>query len=120
MKKETLFKKAETLYDSILPIQTKIRKKCEDYIRRVLEENGGSIDFDDYEVDEYVSVPYDGGRHPEYASNCFSIVNGIYLGSNGGITINTEDCDEYPLESVDWYHVYCIAEYLNNQILKKS
>ena len=127
MKKESYIKKAGELYDSILPIQREIRKKSEKYIQMVLQENGGRIDFSDYEPEETISVPYDGGSHPEYASNCFSTVNGVYLTTYGVlpadkavICLDTEDCSEYPLSDVDWDDVYNIADYIENQILKKS
>lgn len=118
MKKETYFKKATELYDSIIPTKREIREKCEKYLQMVLEENGGTLDFNDYETDEWVSVPYDGGNHPEYASNCFSTVNGVFLDKNGSICLDTEDCSDYPLEYVNWDDVYNVAEYINNEILK--
>ena len=110
MKKETIFKKADELYDSILPTQRKVREYSEKYIKKVLEENGGSIDLDN--DDDCISVSYDGGNHPEYASNCFSMVYDVYL-EDGDIYLNTEDCDKYPIENLNWDEVYNIADYLN-------
>jgi hypothetical protein len=117
MKKETYLRKAGELYDSILPIQRKIREKSEKYLQMVLAEHDGKIDFDDYDPEEFVSVPYDGGNHPEYASNCFSTVNGVFTDEKGHIYLNIEDCSEYPLTDVDWDDVYNIADYIENQIL---
>lgn len=120
MKKETYLRKAGELYDSILPIQREIREKSEKYLMMVLAEHDGKIDFNDYNPQEWVSVPYDGGNHPEYASNCFSTVNGIYIPKDGGqIHLDIEDCSEYPLSDVDWDDVYNIAEYIQSQILNK-
>jgi len=113
MKKEKLFKKASELYDSIIETQNTIRENCEEYIKIALKENNGSIDFDDYDQDDFVSVPYDGGNHPEYASNCFSTVYGVFMHKDGYICLNTEDCDCYPLSDVDWDDVYDVAEYIN-------
>ena len=120
MKKETYLKKAGELYDSIIPIQREIREKSEKYLKKVLEENVGSINFDDFDPDTSVSVPYDGGNHPEYASNCFSIVNGVFTDKKGNIYLEIEDCSEYPLTDVDWDDVYNVAEYIQNQILNKG
>ena len=126
MKKETYIRKAGELYDSILPIQREIREKSEKYLMMVLQEHGGKIDFNDYEPEEFISVPYDGGNHPEYASNCFSTVNGVYLttydvlpADKAVICLDVEDCNEYPLSDVDWDDVYNVAEYIQNQILNK-
>ena len=118
MKKETYIKKAGELYDSIIPIQNEIRQKSEKFIKKVLEENGGSLDFDDYDVNNWVSVPYDGGNHPEYASDCFSTVNGVFFDKDGDIALNIEDCSNYPIENINWDDVYNVAEYINNEILK--
>jgi len=118
MKKEDLLKKASELNDSIIGTQNTIRKNCEEYIKIVLKENNGHIDFDDYDTDDVVSVPYDGGNHPEYASNCFSTVNGVFMHKNGYICLDTEDCDCYPLSDVDWDDVYDVAEYISKLINK--
>lgn len=120
MKKETYLKKANELYDSIVPIQREIREKSEKYLQMVLAEHDGSIDFDDYETDEFVSVPYDGGNHPEYASNCFSTVNGVFIHKDGYICLNTDDCSEYPISDINWEDVYNVATYIENQILNNG
>lgn len=120
MKKKTYLRKAGELYDSILPIQREIRKKSEKYLEKVLMEFGGRLSFDGYEPEEWVSVPYDGGSHPEYASNCFSTVNGVFFDKKGNICLDIEDCSEYPLTDVDWDDVYNIADYIENQILNKG
>lgn len=112
-KKKALMTNASKMYDSIIGTQKTIRENCEEYIKIALEENNGSIDFDDYDIDEFVSVPYDGGNHPEYASNCFSTVNGVFMHKDGYICLNIEDCDCYPLSDVDWCDVYNVAEYIN-------
>lgn len=120
MKKETYLKKAGKLYDRILPIQREIRTKSVRYLEFVLVEHDNKIDFNDYDPQEWISVPYDGGNHPEYASNCFSTVNGIFFDERGNICLDIEDCSEYPLSDVNWDDVYNIADYIENQILKKG
>lgn len=120
MKKESYLKKAEVLYDTIIPTQRDIRKKCEKYLQMVLAEHGGSIDFDEYDPDEFVSVPYDGGNHPEYASNCFSTVYGVFIHKDGDICLNTEDCSELAISDLDWDDVYNVAYHIEHNILNKG
>ena len=119
MKKESYLKQADVLYESIIPAQRDIRKKSEKYLQMALAEHGGSIDFNDYDPEEFVSVPYDGGNHPEYASNCFSMVYGVFINKDGNICLNTEDCSELPISDLNWDSVFSVASYLNTQILNK-
>jgi hypothetical protein len=116
MKKETYFKKADELYDSIIPVQQDIRKKCETYIKMVLKENNGSLDCT--ESENMISVTYDGGNHPEYASTAFSMVEGINLDENDNIILQIEDCSEYPIESINWDEVFDVAAFIHDEIDK--
>jgi hypothetical protein len=116
MKKETYFKKADELYDSIIPVQQDIRKKCETYIKMVLKENNGSLDCT--ESENMISVTYDGGNHPEYASTAFSMVEGINLDENDNIILQIEDCSEYPIENINWDEVFDVAAFIHDEIDK--
>ena len=116
MKKETYFKKADELYDSIIPVQQDIRKKCETYIKMVLKENNGSLDCT--ESENMISVTYDGGNHPEYASTAFSMVEGINLDENNNIILQIEDCSEYPIENINWDEVFDVAAFIHDEIDK--
>ena len=116
MKKETYFKKADELYDSIIPVQQDIRKKCETYIKMVLKENNGSLDCT--ESENMISVTYDGGNHPEYASTAFSMVEGISLDENDNIILQIEDCSEYPIENINWNEVFDVAAFIHDEIDK--
>lgn len=72
---------------------------AEDILRHILESQpDGSIDLSD--MDDPTVVTYDGGRHPKYASNAFSIVNNIHIDDNGTIRIDCEDCKDYELSRV--------------------
>ena len=116
MKKETYFKKADELYDSIIPVQQDIRKKRETYIKMVLKENNGSLDCT--ESENMISVTYDGGNHPEYASSAFSMVEGISLDENDNIILQIEDCSEYPIENINWNEVFDVAAFIHDEIDK--
>lgn len=116
MKKETYFKKADELYDSIIPVQQDIRKKCETYIKMVLKENNGSLDCT--ESENMISVTYDGGNHPEYASTAFSMVEGVSLDENDNIILQIEDCSEYPIQNINWDEVFDVAAFIHDEIDK--
>ena len=116
MKKQAYFKKADELYDSIIPIQQDIRKKCETYIKMVLKENNGSLDCT--ESENVISVTYDGGNHPEYASTAFSLVEGISLDENDNIILQIEDCSKYPIQNINWDEVFDVAAFIHDEIDK--
>lgn len=116
MKKETYFKKADELYDSIIPVQQDIRKKCETYIKMVLKEHDGSLDCT--ESENMISVTYDGGNHPEYASTAFSMVEGISLDEDDNIILQIEDCSEYPIQNINWDEVFDVAAFIHDEIDK--
>ena len=115
-------KKTIELFESIQPVREQIRKRCISYLKRVLkkregksillyDEDGDAID------DEYVTVTYDGGRHPEYDSNAFSNVGAVYLDEKGNIMLDTDDCDEYEIDNITWDELYTLAEYVYNHAL---
>ena len=59
-----------------------------------------SGDFYDYLGGDYPSITYDGGNHPEYASNAFSQVEVIILNEDGKIKISCEDEDNMDLDRI--------------------
>lgn len=121
-------KKVDELLNEITPIRREINKRCLAYLKRTLKKaENNRLDFYDEDGEAYgnqfVSVSYDGGRHPEYASNAFSSVNGIYLNDKGKIVLDTEDDDEYGIENITWDELVDVASYVYNilmPILKKN
>ena len=97
--------------EQIAETQNEIRKESETYIRKALEKNGDTIDFENPKG-EAVSVTYDGGNHPEYASNAFSMVNGVFLNDKNEICLDTEDCEEYEISRINWDEVYDVAMFI--------
>jgi hypothetical protein len=77
-----------------------------DYLQTLCKENG-TINFE--VLDICVSVTYDGGNHPEYASNAFSDVIDVHLDENGYVELNIEDCDEYEVERICCAELYGVA-----------
>ena len=70
--------------------------------------------FNDYEddVDTYVCVSYDGGNHPEYASNICSMVYEISIIGKDRIQLGIEDCDEYEEDRVPTNELHDVANIL--------
>lgn len=54
-----------------------------------------------------LAVVYDGGNHPEYSSNAFSMVSGVRMNDNDVISIQCDDDEDYYFED---------AEAVNNQL----
>ena len=67
-------------------------------------------------------VVYDGGNHPEYASNGCSDVIDVHLYKDGSVCVNIEDCEDYDIDRVAYTEdlepltdavaeaVWCIAD----------
>ena len=110
-------------YHNWAEIGRNLRKSCIDYIRWVLKGLDGEMivldpkSMDEEMQDEFqaVTVPYDGGNHPEYNSNCFSQVNAAYLKGND-IYLNIDETDEYSIENIDIQDVENIAELVKSII----
>ena len=123
MAKKDYFIEAQTYKKSVDLLMATVVNNCNNYLKKVIKENDNSIYFHEYDDeglrldDNSFCVPYDGGRHPEYASNVFSDVERVYI-KKGAIYLETEDCEEYGLENIDIYTLYDMCEYIHNVILK--
>ena len=110
-------------YHNWVEIGRNLRKSCIDYIRWVLKGLDGEMivldpkSMDEEMQDEFqaVTVPYDGGNHPEYNSNCFSQVNAAYLKGND-IYLDIDETDEYSIDNIDIQDVENIAELVKSII----
>ena len=111
--KET-FEEASKKYYECVEIKHKVREISLETIKSVLSKaDGNYVEISD---DNMLCVPYDGGNHPEYASNCFSRLNSVYL-KDGEIFLDIEDCDEYEIDRIKYDDVFAIAEVLVAQEL---
>ena len=111
MKKD--FQKTGEKIEKLLP---KLRQECIDYISEKLKENK-KIDLYDEEKDiegESIYVAYDGGNHPEYASNLYSLVYDVHLNNNGKVALNTEDADDYEIDRLETMEIYDIACFIED------
>ena len=110
------FEEASRKFYECMEIRRKVHEISLETIKAVLSEtDGNNMDLDD---DNMMSVSYDGGNHPEYASNVFSMIYSVYL-KNGEIFLNIQDCDEYEIDRVDYDDVFAIAEVLVKQRQKQ-
>ena len=104
--------KANSLWEQILPTIKEIKSESEEYLLETLKATpNGRIDFYDEDGNPYgreTCITYDGGRHPEYASNAFSVVHAVFLKDNK-VFIDCDDCDEYNIFELLWSELYDAA-----------
>lgn len=115
-------KKAIELWEKITPMMREVKSECLAYIKGELEKaENNYISFLDEDGEpiggDMVCVTYDGGRHPEYASNAFDIVRGVYLKYHEGrketlIMLDTDDDDEYYIGNIEIGEIYGVALFL--------
>lgn len=109
--------KLDEVFNKWAELNNELAKASREAIIEVLEKTPrNAIDLDD--IDYTCCVSYDGGNHPEYASNCFSDVIRAYM-RDGKVYLDIEDASDYELENVtaeEMYNVACavIATYENN------
>lgn len=96
----------------------KMRTQCLDMLKVICNRTDSkeiNLDkFKEYCCDcgmGYPTIAYDGGRHPEYASNLYSTVNGFSL-VNGKIVFDIEDCDSYSEDRVTTTELTELCDYL--------
>jgi len=109
--------KFQTIAEEWLSTQRKLRNECIKFLKKVLKKNGNHLEWDDSELDSSVCISYNGGGHPEYASNCFSTLIGINMDENGNITFDIEDCSGYELCDVPTDELYDVCDFVDNVLL---
>ncbi len=107
-----------SLIDKFYNLSILTRTEAERFITKLLTEHNNVIALYNekthgYVGNEVVTVSYDGGNHPEYASNVFSNVHKVYFEKQNGILLDTEDSTRYPLDSCFTEDVINLALYLN-------
>ena len=94
----------------------KMRKDCIAYLKYVLKFYG-EVKFNfDYD-EQNICISYDGGNHPEYASNCYSTVYRVYRGNDGEICLEIEDSSAYELDRVSTEDLVCICEAIQDSYI---
>ena len=92
-------------FDKIEKILTTLREDCLDYLRNIVSKHNNSYEFDN---DYMVTVSYDGGNHPEYASNVYSQVHRIYIKDNK-LLFDIDDEYGYSEDRITTYELFNIA-----------
>lgn len=116
------FNRACSIKMSVNLLMSEVNKECMDYLRGILKQYNGRIEFHIYdehgiqEDDTSFCVSYDGGHHPEYASNVFSEVSAIWE-KNGHIYLEVEEENQYEINRIDIYSIYDLCEHLYNVII---
>lgn len=105
-------------------IQKELRADCEQYILDCIKQKYGTNELNNstqYYLhiieDEYEGRPmiaYDGGRHPEYASEMYNEVYGVGLDEKGQIYIDTEECENYAISRTNTDDLVMICHALVN------
>lgn len=112
--------KVYELWEQMQPMKKEVREGSIQYILDELKKNSNNIPFKDEDGEFWggcaICITYDGGRHPEYAANPYSDVNGIIL-EDGEAVVETED-GEMKLESLDWDEIFCLADYIHDTYYK--
>ena len=97
----------------------KARQSCIDYITKVVKEHDNIITFDfDYD-DENMNVMYDGGNHPEYASNAFSCLYNVHFDRNGILCVEIEESPDYDFDRMGTLEIMMIAEAIHDSVLPR-
>ena len=94
----------------------KARLAAVNYIEGVLSNVGGRIEFDTEQDDEYFSVTYNGGTHPEYDSNICSVCYAVYL-KDDEIKLSIEETDEYDEGDVTTNDIIAVADAVKAHVI---
>lgn len=108
--------KFEKTAKKLLKILPQLRKECVEFLTNKLRENNNKLSWDCCKIGKYVSVCYDGGRHPEYASNVFSSVDGVFIEDNK-IYLDTEDDSKYPIDNVTTTELLDVCTYIVEHVV---
>lgn len=112
--------KASSLLGKMVAVRDEVLSYCMEYLSSLVSDMGGCIrlvdDDGSYFGNQYVSVCYDGGGHPEYASNVFSSVRSVF--SEGGkLWLDIEDDGKYPISNLSFDEVVDVAFYVRDVLI---
>ena len=105
--------KYQKTFEEINPLLKRMREECFEFLNRALSENPDGFDLQDY-ADKVgmVCVTYDGGNHPEYASNAFSQVLSVTKRKDGSVIFETED-DDIEADSLDTIEIAGVCDVIS-------
>ncbi len=117
----------EKSLDEYYKVASEARKNCKDYLKWAVKkygkketDNNGKIvfrlEFDTEYDDQNISVAYDGGAHPEYASNLYSEVYSVSVCLDD-ITLDIEDSSQYEFDRVETADLLVICETIQKSVI---
>lgn len=105
--------KFESVYEKWSTLNINLYNECVNYIKSVLETAPNkTIMFDS---DYAPCVTYDGGSHPEYDANPYSMVECLYI-KGDDVCMDTEDTTEYSVKNISAIEIYEVASNLKLMI----
>lgn len=99
--------------DQVEVLMSELRKESIKYITDAVK-NNGSISIYDEDENDPVYVSYDGGSHPEYASNLYSMVYDAHINTAGKLALCIEDSDDYEIDRCSTMEIYEVACMIDN------
>lgn len=107
-------KKYEKISDKYFKLKNQLREECIKYLFKQLnyKKHNGTIIFTRPDIDYSLSVVYDGGSHPEYASNAFSFIESIYIEDNK-IYLSIDDCSAWSIDNCSTDELYDICSFID-------
>ena len=97
--------KFQKVLEEWVKVNKELYETSKEFIERKVKENGGRIEFDYDEIEKLglvnPTITYDGGNHPEYASDAFSYLWGAFIDEQGVLNLIIADCDEYEVDRVN-------------------
>lgn len=97
-------------------LDKQVKEGCMEYIKAELAKHNNFIDLTETDG---VCVMYDGGNHPEYASNAFSSVYSVFM-KDGNIYLETEDCDQYDIDNITLDNLFDVAYCIYSEIEEQA
>lgn len=107
MAKEAKF---ETVYAEYEVLRGELRKACMSWLKKQLKKH---VRFDFTDMGHQIMCNFDGGDDPEFASTCFSFVNGVFI-DNGKVYVDLEDCEDYEINKLTTDELYTLCDYVKN------
>lgn len=115
MTPKEIYNKLEDLAEVRRELYKEVLKVIKDFVSKQPEK---IVMLDDTEDRYRISVCYDGGNHPEYASNGCSMVKSIYINKNGKLSLDIEDDDDYAIDRCYYDEVFQIFDVIYDYFIK--
>ena len=116
-------KKFEITSPKYYELQKQLLTECKEYLTEVAtawKDKHFPLQtiYNEFNMDEaYACIVYDGGNHPEYASNACSQVESVYLyKEDGKLTLSIEDDGIYDISRVDAEDLINVTYAVDNAI----